>query len=627
MARIIDTVKRYLGYKEAKPIDINEVINTKLEEALNQGRSMAGVNLYSNLDTQVANSLTEQYTEMRELGENLEKAQEIISGQLNGFLSGHTSTPILASWHKCVANIDEEVNRILMTIIAKARDLYKNDALIHRVIKGQMNNIVGEGFSREAVVKNSKGEKDIRTSAWLEKEFDDFCKAANIDVAGKKSLDDICRNHFITLPQNGEILTRKIIDKNINRWGFSLQVLDPTRLDYTSNKGFSNGNAVIMGVECNKYGKPVAYYLKTDFENSSQVERISASEIYHNFIHEYPEQRRSIPWIHAAMMDAKQLAAFTESVMFAARFGANITATIETQPGNEAAFSTGRTQSGQLFRQIDQGQILTLNPGEKLQYHTPPFPTQAVEPFIKVLNRRVSTATVSSYASVTNDYSDSNFSSSRLGENETRQDYRTKQAWYIDAFLQPLFQDWLIHCLSNGKLQNGNRKYTLDDYSILNAMTFKGKTWPYIDPVKDLTADLKEYELGITTLRELAAKHGKDIDDILLERSHEYKTVKDLDIPIKYMVDCELKEAQAKQALEPKVAPTDTTKQVNDTSKEVNSRSLDTSQIIINNIHKAPGIKTIKTPILDEDGLLVKVVEEYVDCDTETNIEDNKEQL
>ena len=56
MARIIDTVKRYLGYKEAKPIDINEVINTKLEEALNQGRSMAGVNLYSNLDTQVANS-------------------------------------------------------------------------------------------------------------------------------------------------------------------------------------------------------------------------------------------------------------------------------------------------------------------------------------------------------------------------------------------------------------------------------------------------------------------------------------------------------------------------------------------------------------------------------------------
>jgi len=625
MANVIDLVKRAFGYNKEPELNIKKIIDDKVEQVLTQNIDIGGVNLYSNLDTQLANRLTEQHNQIRELEDNLEKAQQIISGQLNGYLSGHTSTQVLASWQKHIANIDDEISAVMMTIIAKAHDLYKNDANIHRYIKGQMNNIVGEGFKREANVKNSKNEKDVKTSTWLENEFNDFLKMGNIEVSGKMSIEDISRNHFLTLPQNGEILTRKIIDKNINKWGFALQVLDPTRLDFTVNKGFSNGNAVIMGVECNKYGKPIAYHIKTDFNNSSNVERIPANEIYHKFIHEYPEQRRAVPWIHAAMLDAKQLAAFTESVIFAARFGANITATIETQPGNEAGFSTGRSKSGQLFRQIDQGQILTLNPGEKLQYHTPPFPTEAVEPFIKVMNRRLATATLSSYATLTSDYSDSNFSSSRLGVNEERQDWRTKQSWYINSFLQPLFQDWLLHCLANGKLQNGNKKYTLDDYATLNAMTFKGKTWPYIDPVKDLTADKMEYELGTTTLRELASKQGKDIDDVFIERAQEYEKIEKLGIPVKYYVDCELVEAQAKQALEPKVAPTDTTKDVSDTKQDENKRSLEQQPIIIQNIHKAPGLRTIKTPILDENGITVKVIEEYEEI-SENNINStNKE--
>ena len=71
------------------------------------------------------------------------------------------------------------------------------------------------------------------------------------------------------------------------------------------------------------------------------------------------------------------------------------------------------------------GSIRRLAPGEEMQFFSPQRPDDAFTPFVAQMLRAVASGVGCSYTQVSSDFSQSNYSSSRLELIETRAHYRT----------------------------------------------------------------------------------------------------------------------------------------------------------------------------------------------------------
>ena len=97
-----------------------------------------------------------------------------------------------------------------------------------------------------------------------------------------------CQKIFIeSLCRDGEVLIRKIKQPN-SPFGFKLQFLEADHLDENKNDiNKKTGNKIKMGVEVDKYDKPVAYHLYKDhpYDRNYLAENqhiiVPASEIIH----------------------------------------------------------------------------------------------------------------------------------------------------------------------------------------------------------------------------------------------------------------------------------------------------------------------------------------------------------
>jgi hypothetical protein len=120
------------------------------------------------------------------------------------------------------------------------------------------------------------------------------------------------------------------------------------------------------------------------------------------------------------------------------------------------------------------------------------------------------------YHSLGNDLEGVNFSSIRAGTLEERDLWMQKQSWFIDAFLEPVYTEWLRSALAFGQvvLANGTPLPTEKSDKFM-AHEWQGRRWPWVDPLKDIEAARLEVKSGIASPQMIAARNGVDIEDVL----------------------------------------------------------------------------------------------------------------
>jgi capsid protein len=95
---------------------------------------------------------------------------------------------------------------------------------------------------------------------------------------------------------------------------------------FASSGNRSGENEVRLGIEVNKWGRPVAYWVNpghpSDFGGSLLREPIPADQIVHLFDPYRVNQTRGLTWFHAGMMSLKMLNGYMEAEIVAARVGA-----------------------------------------------------------------------------------------------------------------------------------------------------------------------------------------------------------------------------------------------------------------------------------------------------------------
>ncbi|PIQ26136.1 phage portal protein [bacterium (Candidatus Blackallbacteria) CG18_big_fil_WC_8_21_14_2_50_49_26] len=443
------------------------------------------------------------------------------------------------SWLGTANTIDMELRTDLDRLRARSRDMANNNDYIRRFLRMVERNVAGHsGFILQAR-SNDFGKPDSLANAAIEKAFYLWARKGSCEVSGKLGFADVQRNLCKAIARDGEALVRKVRGtQSGNDYGFALQLLDVSRLATMVNRNPTNGqNAIIMGVEINEFHRPIAYHLHEQAPGGSQgqgkILRIPADDIVHLYLPEHAEQTRGIPWAHSAMLRLHNLKGYEEAAVIASRVGAAKMGFFTTPDGSPAGLADGQDDAGEFMADAEAGTFGVLPQGYQFQSFNPDYPQNQYGAFVKSCLRGIASGMDISYNSLANDLEGVNYSSLRSGALEERDQWMTVQNWFAEAFLTPLFEEWLKLALLNQKvvMPNGSA-IPLAKFDKFREHIWQGRRWAWVDPMKDIEAARLAVQSGVSSPQQIAAQMGMDIEDVLDSISAFEQMVKDKNVSV-----------------------------------------------------------------------------------------------
>ena len=424
-----------------------------------------------------------------------------------------------SSWLVPQTSANVDIKRNLRTIRNRSRDLMRNDDYAKKFKRIVQRNVVGSGIKLQNRAQDANGELDKYANDLIEKKWKKWCKKGNCDVTGKYSFVDIQKMVIGTMAEDGEVLIRKIKGFN-NEFGFALQLIEADHLDEKYNDPEKN---IIMGIEFDDWGKPKAYHLFKEHPGNmelgkSELERvrIPADEILHLFIPIRISAARGIPWIHTAMTRMKIINGYEEAELTASRIAAAKGGFYVFQNGAEQYEGDYVDAEGNIVDEIEPGQINMLPKGVDFKPYDPQHPTTAFKDFMKAILRGIASGLDVSYNNLANDLESVNYSSLRAGALEEREVWKELQKWLIEHLLDDVFANWLEMALLKGVI---NLPYS--KYKKFNNPKWMPRGFAWVDPLKDMQANILAVKEGLKTHSQIAAEMGMDLEELYQQIARE----------------------------------------------------------------------------------------------------------
>jgi len=225
---------------------------------------------------------------------------------------------------------------------------------------------------------------------------------------------------------------------------------------------------------------------------------------------------------------------YSEAEIVAARGAANYVNTITT-PEAEHPLATPvdpANPAGEKEVITEPGMTVRLAAGEEMQFNNPSRPNTALDPFMRYMLREVAAGTGVSYESLSRDYSQSNYSSSRLALLDDRDLWRMLQQWFIRNFRLPLHKEWLQAAVLARAVASVHLEEYAADPRKFEAVLFKPRGWSWVDPTKEVEAYKEAIKAGFTTVSDVISQTGggQDVEDVVTTRERELKLFEQADL-------------------------------------------------------------------------------------------------
>lgn len=453
---------------------------------------------------------------------------------------------LTADWVTTITSSDDEIRWSLTALRARSRGLYNNNEYAKRYVKLLEKNIVGpDGVRMKSDVRDpvpdeppDRGAQKAIEAAWIQ-----WGRKGIPTMDGQLSWIGLQKLTVNTAARDGELLLQHVRgNKAENDFGYALRVIEADRLDDSLMRAPTGDNVrIVMGVEKNGDGRPIAYHLWTEhpqdmMANRGQRVRVPAAEIMHLFDQYRPSQTRGVPWAHSAMMALKQAGEYRISEAVASRVAAAKMGAIETNAdaapppewvgddvipdGDEQVGAEGRM--GAPISEVDPGTIHYLAPGQKLTTWDPQHPSTAFGDFMSTVLRGSASGLDMDYVALSNDLVGVSFATGRLAALDVRDTYRCIQRWLIESLCQPVFDSWLEMALTTGTiLLPTGKPLPFRDLEKFRRVKWWARGWQWVDPAKEATSVSTQIDNATTSRSRVLADKGIDFDDMLEEIQEE----------------------------------------------------------------------------------------------------------
>lgn len=466
-------------------------------------------------------------------GRALERRRQQATGQR--MYAGAAMNRLTSDWQAINTSADSEIITSLRLLRARSRELVRDNSHAKNAVRIVQNNVVGTGIGFQSQVVNARGKLMDAVNDQIEQAWSDWGDKKTCHTGGLLGLPDILRLVAGQLVEAGEVLLRKVRQPfGGGRIPFALEVIEADRLmDTWQTAQAPNGNAIRMGVEIDQWGRPTAYWLYPthpgdyqfrSFEPSKFI-RVPAEEMIHLYIIDRWPQTRGVPWFHAALRRINDMKGYSEAEIIAARASANIVGFIKS----DAGLVPDDTVNGQRVIDAEPGTFKQLLPGEDFVGFNPTRPNATLEPFMRFMLREMASGVGVSYESLSRDYSQSNYSSSRLALLDDRDLWRVLQGWLIRNALTEIHHEWLDAAVLSGEIAipdyySNRKKY--------QRARWKPRGWGWIDPTREVAAYRMAVRAGFMTVSDVIAQTngGSDAEDVFKTRRQELDMMAEHDL-------------------------------------------------------------------------------------------------
>ena len=468
--------------------------------------------------------------------DNLFKSRKKAKRKVRNYTAANTGN-LFADWVSGSNSADSNIRFNLRKIRDRCREQARNNDYAKRYLQLLVTNVVGQhGIRLQSKARNDDRRLDFVGNQALETEWRKWCKIGNCTIDGKMSFIDAQKLFIETLARDGEVLIRHITTNDSND-PYRIQFLDPDYLDEEKNQILNNDQEIIMGVKLDKFKKPISYMLfkenpyNTSFGRSNRQHiEVPAEDILHAYKPDRPEQTRGLPFMTTALARLKMLDGYEEAELVAARVGASKMGFI-TSPSGDAYVGDDTEDDYTPIMSAEAGTFEQLAEGQGIETFDPQHPTSGFDSFHKSVLRGIASGLGVSYVSLANNLEGVNYSSIRQGTLEERDNYRILQKFMIDHFIQPVFEKWLLQTMSfkENFLLPPSRYDKFVDSAI-----FIGRSWGWIDPVKEVKANVDGLNAGIVTLQDVQSNYGRDVEELFEQHQREEELAKQYDIATAY---------------------------------------------------------------------------------------------
>ena len=408
-------------------------------------------------------------------------------------------------------------------IKARARYLEKNSDIAQSAVGGIVRNVIGTGIKPQARTGDEKLNKQIE-ALWAE-----WCEAGNCDITGQQDFTEMQAMLLRRKIYDGEILVKKVFSRN-RRFPLQLQVVKSDLLTQYMLYAPKTNNIIRSGIELDEHLQPLAYWIdkKTpDGYVAYDPERIPADEIIHLWTRTQPDQVRGMSDLAPMIKRMKDVHDYLDAETVAAKIAAcfSLFITQDSVPTNVGRFNNVQDSEGKQLQSIRPGMIKYLNPGEKVDTAQPSRSITSAKDFVNIQSRLAGAGLGLSYELMTRDFNQSSFSAARQGALEDRKTFEPLQDYMSSHLCNPIYREWLDSCVIAGLLKIPDYFRNREKYQ---AVEWVAPGWSWIDPVKEVNADILAIQNGGKTLAQWCAERGYDWREQLEQMALEKKTAEDM---------------------------------------------------------------------------------------------------
>ena len=441
---------------------------------------------------------------------------------------------LTADWVTSSTSADAEIDGSLVRLRNRSRQLLRDNPYVQAARRAIVTNVIGCGIRMQSRVPMvpGNGRLDKPTNDRIEAWWRRYCRKEHIHAAGKLSFARILRQAMAAVPESGEVFIRLVPEAFGNSGTpLGLEILEADLCDETHTVGPDvNGNEWRMGVQVSRWGRPTAYRFRLRHPGDVsgavgyQTADVPAEQIIHLFIPERPGQTRGVPWFASSIKRMHHVAGFEEAEVVGKRARSSLMGFIQSPEGELVGDGV---EDGERLTNFEPGVFKHLAAGEEVVVPQLGNADTEYEAFLRPMLRSLAAGSGVPYPTVSADYSQSNYSSSRLERLEVLELWRSLQDWIIEDVCQVVFERAMAAAVGAGTLQLPGYDLAPERYE---AVKWFPRAWEFVDPQKEAAANKDLVRSGFKTQAQIVGEQGGDLEDLLLARAAEVKRAEQLGI-------------------------------------------------------------------------------------------------
>lgn len=486
-------------------------------------------------------------------------------------------SPQMAAWRPYLGSPDWETNPYRDRMVARARDVERNDGWARGGITKILDNVIGAQFRPISKPDYRALAYYTGNSAFDPTWADEFGHA--IDSCWRTWSEDV--GHYcdgmqcLSVPQLFWVAMRhKLIDGDAlavmlwrpdllgpgrARYATAVQLIDPDRLSNPQLR--FDQNSMRGGVEVDQYGVPTGYWIR----QAHQGDWFSAAKsvhwdhfprrtewgrpiVVHDYDHDRAAQHRGgagvlVPILQRLKMLVKYDTVELDAAIINAIFSAYVKSPYDqemvedalTAGDNQNLNSLGMYQDMRTDWWRDRRSLLGdvqmthLFPGEEIGTVNATRPSTNFEPFEVAVLRHVASGMGLTYEQLTADFSRTNYSSFRGATNEVLKTFTRRAKGFEAGFANPVRSAFIeeVMDVEDVPLPAGAPPFEEFRSAYMRCHWLRpGRGW--VDPVAEREGAVMGMEAGLSTLEiEAAENTGSDWEELVDQRAIEIRRFKE----------------------------------------------------------------------------------------------------